>query len=217
MERNCKNGSRLIFVKKSQIYIMNTQNNNLTFITLNNRVFAEYYIDFKVNIIYNLNKLQDIKSKQNIFFDKFKYKNQHLNLTYVDTLFSNIFIDLVTLVLTENISNINQYFSSKNKSIILKGYSQKKYLQYLEYKFFNFLDLMLYSDISKNRVFDEKNHPNRVFCTKLKDEQIQYFTVFDKKELFLLLFEKLKLELDYEKSTMVNNKAKVCIKLVFYP
>ncbi|MBS1536196.1 MAG: hypothetical protein JST20_00445 [Bacteroidetes bacterium] len=183
-----------------------------TFITLNNKTIAEYCFIFRINDAYSINQFSNFSFKQQLLFQRLENLNQQLNLTFVDSVFSNILADVVLEVFINKISTFDQYINSKYK---VKLVDEKDESSYFKYKFYNFINMLLYSDIVSKDIIGGEVYSDRVYCLKNKHSEIEYFSIYEQSTLQLRLIDELKLKIDYDSSTIANQEVKLCLKILY--
>ena len=183
-----------------------------TFITLSNRTFAEYSFVYRINDAYSINEISKFHGKHQLLFQKLESKKQQLNLMFVDSVFANILADVVLEVFLNEIHSFNQYSIAKNK---IKLVDEKDESRYFKYKFFNFIHLLLYSDIAKNTAFNGKEFSDRIYCLKNKFGELEYFSIYEQSKLQLKLLDELNLEIDLDSSSISNQEVKLCLKISY--
>lgn len=181
-----------------------------TFINLKNNTLAKYFFVYKINDLYSINEFPKFKNKHQLLFQKLVSINQHVNLTIVDSVFSNIIADLLLEVFLNNVSTFNQYISTKNK---ISFVDKENEFHYFKYKFFNFIHFLLYSEIASNMVYKGEIYTDRVYCIKNTLGEIEYFSIFEQAELQLKLLNDLKLEIDLDSSSINKQTVKLCLKI----
>jgi hypothetical protein len=103
---------------------------------------------------------------------------------------------------------------SKTKSILFNGNDES---QYLEYKFMDFIHFMLYSNIASTTPFNGETDLNRIYCLKSINKEIEYFSIYEQFALKKKLLDDLILFIDYAKSTIVGDTARLCLKIQTKP
>jgi hypothetical protein len=184
------------------------------FIPLNNKVLAEYLFVFKVNDAYTITDLTQLYAKHQLLIQRLDNKNQQFNLMFVDSIFFNILSDVVLEVLLNKVHSFKQYMVSKTKSILFNGNDES---QYLEYKFMDFIHFMLYSNIASTTPFNGETDLNRIYCLKSINKEIEYFSIYEQFALKKKLLDDLILFIDYAKSTIVGDTARLCLKIQTKP
>ena len=183
-----------------------------TSITLNKRIFAEYSFVYRINDAYSLNEISKFHGKHQLLFQKLESKNQQLNLMFVDSVFPNILGDVVLEVFLNKINSFNQYLFLKTK---IKLVDEKDEGRYFKYKFFNFINLLLYSNIATKDAFNGKDFSDRVYYLKNRFGELEYFSIYEQTNLQLKLLDELNLEIDFDSSSISNQEAKLCLKISY--
>lgn len=194
-----------------QISLMNNQliERKPTFISLNNKMFDEYFLIYRINDSYSINDFSTFKNKHQLFFQKIENKNQQLNLMYVDSVFVNILADLTLEVLLNNINSFQDYILSSDKIKLVDSLNENGFFTY---KFSDFIHLLLFGDISSTKIFNQKLFTDRVFCLKNNFGELIYFSIYEQKELQLKLLNDMKIEIDYNLSSISKEEVRVCLK-----
>lgn len=183
----------------------NTLERNSVFINLKNKTFAKYCIEYRINDLSN-----KFRSKHQFLFQNIVNTNQHVNLIFVDSAFANILADLTLEVFLNNITTFNQYIYTNNKINIVENKNENIYFKY---KFYNFIHLLLYSEIALNKPFKGDIFSDRVYCSKNTTNEIEYYSFYDQTELQLKLLDDLQLEIDLGLSSITNKKVKLCLRI----
>lgn len=182
------------------------------FIALNNKLVAEYFLIFRINDSYSINEISKFKNKHQLLFQKVEDKSQQLNLMFVDSVFVNILADLALEVLLKNISSIQEYILSKEKIKLVEDLNE---VNYYRYKFSDFIHLVLFGDISSAKQFKYELFTDRVFCLKNISGELEYFSIYEQKELQAKLLNESKVEIDYNVSSISNQEVKLCLRFIF--
>jgi hypothetical protein len=180
-----------------------------TFVTLNNKLLAEYFLVFRINESNSIQDFSKITNKYQLIFQNFKDEYQQQNLMYIDSLFVNIIADLSLEVLINKISSIQEYILSKKRIKLVEASNETNYFNY---KFSEFIHLLLFGDISISKSFTQELNTNRVFCIKNDFGELEYYSIYEQKELQEKLIKELKIEIDYNLSGILNNELSLCLK-----
>ena len=181
-----------------------------TYVNLHNRIFAEYVFIYRISDNYNVNDLHGFSSKYQLFFQKIKSKNQQLNLMFVDSIFTNILADVVLEVFIENANSFNDYINSKYK---IKIVEEKQEERYFKYKFSDFINMLLYSDIASEQIYKGAEQTDRVYCVKNNLGELEYFSIYERVTLQLKLLQELVLEIDFNLSSISNQEVELCFRI----
>jgi hypothetical protein len=182
-----------------------------TFVPLNNKI-AEYSLIYHLNDAYSIKDISQIANKHQALFQKLEIKNQQLNLMYVDSVFVNILADRALEVLLNNVSSFNHYIKTNYK---IKLVTEKDELRYFQRKFTDFIHLMLYADINKNKISNGNISTDRIFCFKNKQGELEYYSIYEQSSLQEKLLRELKLSIDIKASVIKNNELKLVLKIAF--
>lgn len=181
----------------------------LNFINLTNRQLAEYEIVFRVNDGFSLKSIGDFSFKEQLLFQSFKNKNHQLNLMLIDSVFPIILADLALLVILGKVKNLNDYLNSNERIIFPQIINDKIYF---ERKIMDFMNGLLYGEVGGKDVWNGDTDNRRVFCVKNTTDELDFYSIFERKNLFELLKSKMRIEVNYAE---IGKNKNVCIGLVF--
>lgn len=184
---------------------------NLDFINLTNRKFAEYNIIYHVNDGFKINELKDFKHKEQLLFQKFESQNQQLNLMLVDSVFPIILADLALLALLGKIKSFDCYINSHDRITFPRIVDDKAFF---ESKMKSFINGLIYGEVSGLESWNGETNNQRVFCRKNSIGELEYYSIYDRKKLLDLLIKKINIEVS-EFKWITNDKSEVIIKLSF--
>ena len=158
------------------------------FINLTNRKFAEYEILFRVNDVFELNSINDIKFKEHLLFQRFKNKNQQLNLMLIDSAFDLILADIALLVLLGKITNLKDYINSKERIVFPQIINDK---DYFERKIMDFINGLLFGEVGGKKEWNGETDNRRVFFIKNPNDELVFYSIYESKNLFELIKSKI--------------------------
>jgi hypothetical protein len=181
-----------------------------TFIPLNNKVFAEYSLVYRINDAYTIKDFAGLINKHQLLFQKFENKQQQLNLMFVDSVFVNILADVAVGVLLNKVNSFASYMSWKDKS---RPFAMVDEGSCFAYKFSDFIHLMLYGDIASTKPYKQELHTDRVFCFKNETGELEYFSIYEQQVLQNILLQTMKLEVDYDRSSIDRQEVKVWLRM----
>jgi len=179
------------------------------FINLTNRQFAEYEMIYRINDGYLLKDIGDFKFKEQLFFQRFKNKNQQLNLMLIDSVFPIILADIALLVLLEKVKTLHDYLNSNERIIFPQIINDKIYF---ERKIMDFMNGLLYGEVGGKAVWNGNTDNRRVFCIKNTNDELDFYSIFERNKLHELLKSKMKIEVNIHK---IGKNKNVCIGLIF--
>ncbi len=182
-----------------------------TFIPLNNKVFAEYSLVYRINDAYTIKDFAGLINKHQLLFQKFENKQQQLNLMFVDSVFVNILADVAVGVLLKKVNSFASYMSWKDKS---RPFDMLDEGNYFAYKFSDFIHLMLYGDIASTQPYKQELHTDSVFCFRNTTGELEYFSIYEQQALQKRLLQKMKLEVDYDRSSINRQEVKVWLRMM---
>ena len=183
----------------------------LVFINLTNRQLAEYEIVFRVNDGFSLKRIGDFIFKEQLLFQRFKNKNQQLNLMLIDSVFPIILADLALLVILGKVKNLNDYLISNERIIFPQILNDKIYF---ERKIMDFMNGLLYGEVGEKDVWNGDTDNNRVFCIKNTSNELDFYSIYERSKLLELLNSKMKIEnslIEIRK----RNEVRICLKFIF--
>lgn len=178
------------------------------FINLNNRILAEYLFIYNNNDSTQITDLNLFNNKHQLAFKEIENRNQQLNLMFVDSVFPNILADLTVEVFLNKITSFNAYIQSNPDCVNFEHDAQ-----FYKYKFYNYMNLLLYSDIATNSVFNGELNTNKVWCLKNKQNPIEFYSIYEQSILQWKLLEELKLEIDLDASAVLAQEVKLALKI----
>lgn len=191
------------------IFLKINNQQSTDFINLTNRQLAEFEIIFRVNDGYKLNNIGDFKFKEQLLFQRFKNKNQQLNLMLIDSVFPIILADMALLVILGKVKNLNDYLISNERIICPQIINDKIYF---ERKIMDFINGLLYGEVGGKNVWNGDTDNRRVFCIKNTIDEFDFYSIFDRNKLLELLKSKMKIEVNFPK---IEKNKSVCISLIF--
>lgn len=198
--------------KLNQNYNYVQQESKLSnFIHLKKYTFAEFNFIYHINDGFSIEHLSKFNGMHQLLFQKIDNKIYQMNLMVVDSIFPLILADVVLETFLNNISSFYDYTKYK-KRIVINDMEFKR--SYLEYKFKNFIHYLIYSNISSEKVFKGLIFANKIYYLKNEKNELHYYSIYEQKEFQELLFKKIKLVINYEKSFIYKGKANLCFKIV---
>lgn len=171
---------------------------------------ASYTITYHINDCYSVKELSNFHSKFQLLFQKFESKIQQMNLLIVDSVFPNILADIALEVLVNKIETFNQYINSKEKIKIIDNQQERSYFKY---KLYNFIHLLLYSEIALNELCNGETFMNKVYCFINDTGEYEFYSALERNKLQLLLLKKIKLEIDLNSSSISRHQVKLCLMI----
>jgi len=181
------------------------------FIHLKKYTFAEYNFVFHINNGFSIMRLSKFNGKHQLLFQKIDNKICQMNLMVVDSIFPLILADVVLETLLSNISSFYDYTKYK-KRIVINDLELNR--SYLEIKFKNFIYYLIYSNISSDNVFKRLNFADKIYYLKNEKNELQFYSIYEQKDFQDLLFKKIKLSINFDKSFIYKGKAILCFKIV---
>lgn len=188
------------------------QKQSPVFAHLKEKLFAEYNFIYHINEGYSIIELSKFSSKHQLLFKKISSNIKQLNLMIVDSVFPLILADLTLDVFLNNISSFKQYYISEKQLVVNEI---EPYNEYIKYKLDGFIHYLIYSNISSTEICKGDIDVNKIYYLKNPQEEIQYYSIYEQKELKELLFEKKRLKINLEKSFIKNREANICLNIFF--
>ena len=182
------------------------------YIHLKEKLLAEYVLIFQINKAYDVKDISQFHSKHQLLFQKLENRHQELNLMMIDSIFSTVLADLAQEVLLGKVSSLHQYISLKNAADYVDLFIQPKLLKF---KFHDFIHHILYQDLAKKKPFKGNIDCNKVYYLKDETNEINYYSMYEQKSLYEILYQKLQLDIDMAKSCIKKDKAHVCLRIHF--
>ena len=182
----------------------------IDFINLKGKPFAECKIIYHINDCYSIKQLSEFRCKNQLLFQKFNSKTQQLNLSLVDSIFPNILSDVALDVFLNKVSTFNEYIRAEKTILVISPERDK---EYFKYKFFTFINYLLYRDIASNKIYKGKIHDIRNYCLKNKGGEIEFYSIYDQNELQLMLLDKMKLQIDLKSSSIGKEEVTLYLKI----
>jgi hypothetical protein len=182
------------------------------FIHLKDITFAEYNFVYRINDGYSVKHLSKFNDKHQLLFQKVSGKAKQMNLMIVDSIFPILLADVVLDTFLNNVSSFSQYSTSKNKIVINDTEFNR---EYLEYKFKYFIHYLLFSNIASDEACKGNIETDKIYYQKGQSRKLQYFSIFEQKELQDLMFQKLTLKINPDKSFITKDEASICLALLF--
>jgi hypothetical protein len=186
------------------------QKKPIEFINLKNHVLAEYKLIYRINDCYKIKDVEFFNDKHQLLFQKIDSKILHLNLIYCDSIFPNILSDIALEVFINKINCIEDYINSKTKANITTHIRPKLYLLL---KFYSFVYLLLYSDINQKKTSQGFINTSKVYCYKNKKQNITFYEYTMNPKLREFLKDKIKFEINFEKTRLERRKLKLNLKI----
>ena len=180
------------------------------FIQLKGVTLATYTIVYRINDCYVFTDLSHIHSKFQLLFQRFENLHQQRNLMLVDSVFPVLMADIALEVLLGNVCTLQEYICSKKTlKMVSNGYEEL----FLPYKFHDFIELLVYSDIASKHSSKVERDFHRIYCCKSTADELEYFTLFERLKLSDYLMREMRLEIDWKKSGIKGHKARLCLRL----
>lgn len=184
-----------------------------SFINLKDKTFAEYYITYRINDCYSIDKLSQIRHPDQILFQKFNSKQHQRNLLIVDSTFPLILADLAIYILTDEVACFEDYIKADRFLIAVNPQYDKKYYRH---KFKTFIFYLLFTNIASGNICKGEIEADKVYCQKNDAGQLQFYSGFRLIELQKMMLTKMKLEINLKASTISNHKTTLNLR-IFLP
>lgn len=199
----------MTLIPQSFLPIQN-EKNQPNFIHLKNKTFAEYNFIYHINDGYIVKELMKFNDRNQLLFQKISNKVMQMNLMIVDSVFPLLLSDVVLFVLLNKSESFHNYINA-NKRIFI---SNKEYnIDLLKYKFRQFIHYLLYSDIASEIVFTGSIDSYKVYYLKDVKGELKYYSIYEQNELQELMFNRMKLEINFKKSIIRKDEAEICLRI----
>jgi hypothetical protein len=193
-----------------------TQTNAPNFIKLKNQTIASYAIQYNINPCFNFQKIEQLKSTHQFYYKGMLKKEHVYELMLVDTAFEEVIGKLAQEVLLGNVKTLNDFLLLHHQSTIIKGYTDAFYFQY---KFEQWLMQLFFPEENVNLNKQSKTqfaaNTKSVYVVKNKEGELTYFSLFESKQLFEMLFDMMQLRIDLKKSKIENETLTLFMNLEF--
>lgn len=176
------------------------------FIHLKNKTFAEYNIIYHINDCYSITELSQIKSVNQLLFQRFDNKIQQLNLVIVDSTFPAILADVAINVLLGKVSCFNGYINQQRQFVFVDSQMDKLYFRN---KFKFFLHKLLFSNVALAVPCDGEEDLERIYYRKGDGKKIEYYPIFRQIELQEMSLSKIRLAIDLKDSFIYKSKVEI--------
>ncbi|MBC7721398.1 MAG: HpaII family restriction endonuclease [Pedobacter sp.] len=181
------------------------------FAHLKNKMLGKYHFIYRINDGYSIKEFGGINNKNQLLFQRIDNKVQHLNLMLVDSIFPLILSDVVVEALLNEGLSFSKYINSKKHFIVNDMAFDSVYFKY---KFKQFIHYLLFSNICSNEVCEGIIDYDRKFYLKNYLNELQYYSIYEQKELQNLLFEKVTLNVDKSASAISANEISICLEIL---
>lgn len=176
----------------------------LRFIHLKALSLGSFRIVYHVNDGYVIEGLSQIRSKDQLLFQKMVSRNQQLNLMMVDSVFPLMMTEMATVVLIKGPMTCAQYVQSGNPS-------HGEYL--MEQKLQQFIHHLLYADVADEKPFNGSLDYERVYYRKGENGDVEYYSIYEKRELESYVYTNAVVKIEVESSVMSGGEAILDLKI----
>jgi hypothetical protein len=175
------------------------------FIKLENVTLATYTMSFKVSQGCYVDQLSNFHSAYQLQFLKFSEDFKLSNLNLIDKDFPNLFVEIVKLVFVGKINTFADYLRLKSS---LQLSFENHTLTYLGDRIQDYLELLVYSDISENKQSRGERDFTKIFHLNQNEspELPQYFSLYERLKLYNWLREHIRLEVKNIEFVSVNQQ-----------
>jgi hypothetical protein len=185
--------------------IIETQAPN--FIQLKNQTIASYAIKYNINQSFHFERIEQIKSSHQFYFKGLLKKEHVYELMLVDTAFAAVIGKLAQEVLLGKVKTLNDFLLMPKQSTIIDGYTDAFYYQF---KFEHWLMNLFFPEaglkLIKHNITKLSSNTRSVYVFKNTNGELDYFSLFESKELFEMLIHKMQLRIDLKQSKIENDK-----------
>jgi len=176
----------------------------LKFIYLKGLSLGSFRIVYHVNDGYEIDGLLKVRSKEQLLFKKMESHDQQLNLMMVDSLFPLMMAEMATVVLIKGPMTFRQFVQSGNLS-------HGEFL--MEHKLLQFIHHLLYADVADEKPFNGMLNHERVYCRKGENGDVEYYSIYDRRELESLIYATANMKIDLKSSVMRDGEATLNVKI----
>jgi hypothetical protein len=192
------------------------ENTAPAFIKLKNQTIASYAIQYNINQCFHFERIEQLKSTHQFYYKGMLKKEHVYELMLVDTAFAEVIGKLAQEVLLGKIKTLNDFLLLHHQSTIIKGYTdafyyQYKFEQWLMQLFFPEENVML-NNHSKTQF---AANTRSVYVVKSTNGELTYFSIFESKQFFEMLFNMMQLRLELEKSKIEDETLILFMNLEF--
>jgi hypothetical protein len=187
-----------------------TYESDTSFMHLKKMELAEYGIVYRINDCYHVTELSDFRLKQQLLFQRFVNIQQQRNLMYVDSVFPLILADLVLDVFLQKIKSFEEYVP------VQKQFSAPDLLDaglYYNFKLRDFIEFLLYSDIAQTQECTGLKNYDTVFGAKNTEDELEFYTLYERLKLYDYLMKNMQLEIDIRKSELTDTEVTLYLKI----
>lgn len=191
-------------------------NNTPAFIKLKNKTIASYAIQYNINQCFQFQHVEQISAKHQFYYKGLLEKEQVYELMLVDTAFAEIVGKLAKEVLLKKVKTLREFLSIHKHATIINGYTDAFYFQY---KFEHWLMQLFFPEengmLSKQSKTQLSANTRSVYVFKNDNGELTYFSIFESKKLFEMLFDLMQLRIELEKSKIEDETLTLVMNLEF--
>jgi hypothetical protein len=182
----------------------------LKYIHLKAKTFAQYDIKYHINDCYSVKQIISFHGNDQLLFQKFENRIQQMNLVIVDSIFPILLADVAIETLLGRVSSFAEYVNLRKE---YRFCTHKHATEYLNYKFRFFINYLLFSNISTQKVCNGDIRTDIVYYWKKENKELEYFTIYDQHKLQDILLQKMKLKINFKKSFISDREANLNLQL----
>jgi hypothetical protein len=186
------------------------------FIKLKNQSITSYAIQYNINPCFSFQKIEQLKSTHQFYYKGMLKKEHVYELMLVDTAFAEVIGKLAQEVLLGKVKTLNDFLLLHHQSTIIKAYTAAFYFQY---KFEQWLMQLFFPEenvmLNKHSKKPFSSNTKSVYVVKNKEGELAYFSLFESKQLFEMLFDLMHLRIDLGKSKIEDETLTLFMNLEF--
>jgi hypothetical protein len=190
--------------------------NTNDFIKLKNKTIATYSIQYSINQCYTIQQVEQISATHQFYFKGLAKKEQVYELMLVDTAFAEVLGKLAQEVLLNKVKTLREFLLLHEQSTILTGYTDAHYYRI---KFEHWLMQLFFpnENLTLNKHLKKPFSANTSSIYVLKNDkgELAYFSIFNSKKLFEILFDLMQLRIDFKKSKIEDETLTLVMHLEF--
>lgn len=171
----------------------------VNYICLKNRDIVRYKMIFKIKDGCTVNDKECIQSPYQLEFICFHNANLFDNLTLITPEFPSFLAEIALEVLAGRVDTFESFLLQK---IALTGESKRNEILYLGDQIQDFIEMLIYSDISNNYRSDGKRDFTKIFGCRDDEDKPRFYTLYERLKLYARLRKEIKLVVDRNSITL---------------
>ncbi len=180
------------------------------FIKLKGVTFGTYKLIYRISDGCMVRNTNELRAKYQLEFVRMANRFQHENLTIVDNSFPELLSDIALEVMTGRVSSPLDYIIRNQP---FSSLTEQHEALYERDKIQDFIELLVYSDIAQKHKSAGERDFTTVYCSKKTENELEYYTLFERLKLYDYLKRNLQLKIDREKSTIEGQEVALYFKI----